>query len=132
MKLSDYQDYKEAMKLCFTNTKITKNSIKINEIRYLGAFGDVDEKWIQELELSRTSRSYKRTVKDSCLYATCLKVNDRSDNSFAMLSDKRYAHLYKFISDLQKNKEFIICKIIETSDALENMSKYKPNYKYHR
>ena len=81
-----------------SNTKITKNSIKINEIRYLGAFGD--EKWIQELKLSRTSRSYKRIVKDSCLYATCLKVNNQSDNSFAMFSDERYVHLYEFIVDL--------------------------------
>lgn len=60
-------------------------------------------------------------VKNSCLYSSCLKVNRRSDNSFAKLNDGRFIKMDKFIVDFNSGEEYTLCNVVNT--VHHNLSK---------
>ena len=73
-------------------------------------------------DLSLRYQSYKRTVKDDCLYSTCLKENKISNNSFAQLSNHRYVKIREFLIDENTENKFTVINYLRTQNMLNNAS----------
>ncbi|KAL7288343.1 hypothetical protein TKK_0017677 [Trichogramma kaykai] len=104
------------------NEKFTAKSLKVSPqsvCRYFGKPRETSDDWIERLSLNReTAYSYNRMVKNNCLYST--RKNFRSDNSFAQLNDGRFIKIVKFIVDPVNNKEYTLCKKLNTSNDSVN------------
>ena len=62
-------------------------------------------------------------LKDHCLYMSCLKINNCSDNSMAQLFDGRYIKIVKFIVDTEKKQELTLYHAVTVStDSLCDIS----------
>lgn len=72
------------------------------------------------MNLSCDSETFRRIVKNSCLYCSCQKSNRKSDNSFAILQDGRYVRIIEFIVDETQGCEWTIVKLIATNPAFGN------------
>ena len=74
-----------------TGTTMVAKTFQISENRYFDPISNVNQLWVEKLELSHTKvLSYKKLVKNRCLYMSLMKDNKRSDNTFAQLSDGIY------------------------------------------
>ena len=60
-----------------------KKSLKVSNFTYFGKGRELSEDLRNEHNLPRSTRTYRRMVKDGCTYMSCLKINDRSGNSKA-------------------------------------------------
>ena len=107
----------------FTHTGTSKiqKTLQLYAHRYFGPKSTVNDSWIQKLHLSaKKTVSYKKMVKNGCLYMSAVKCNKRSDNTFAKLSNGSYVNLIYFIVDSDNKKEYVIVKRIHTIDAFRN------------
>ena len=105
----------------FTGSKIVQKTLLLSQIRYFGPMSKVNAIWIEALRLTPDRAvSYKKIVKNCCLYSSCKKNNQRSDNSFAQLSSGQYAKLNYFIVDSYTEKEYTIAQKVLTIDAFDN------------
>lgn len=89
-----------------------KQCIKVGNRTYFGKGSSVEKNITSMLQMSDNSQYYDRMILESCLYASCLKVNPRSDNSTALLEDGKYIRIEKFIVDTQQQKDIVKCKIL--------------------
>ncbi|XP_051156773.1 uncharacterized protein LOC127278885 [Leptopilina boulardi] len=96
-----------------------KKTLQISGIRYFGPSSSVEEKWIIDLNISEKSVSYKKIVKNSCLFMSCLKNNKRSNNSFAILYNGTYVQLFNFVVDPVTKSEYVIVKKIVTVNFID-------------
>lgn len=101
-------------------TSRIKNTIKLNDSRYFGIWSNVKPMWLEQLHLSSQARSYQKVVKENCLYSSSLKINKRSDNTYAKLIDDTYVKIKEFIVDPRSNQEFLIYQKLRTRDAFRN------------
>lgn len=61
--------------------------------------------------------AYKGLVKNDFVYSSGLKVNKRTDSSFARLIDKRVIRIIKFLVEESSKLEFILCNIVSVSNT---------------
>ncbi|XP_033228800.1 uncharacterized protein LOC117180408 [Belonocnema kinseyi] len=95
-----------------TGTTMVQKTLKFSEHRYFGSTSNVSQFWVEKLQLSsEKALSYKKLVKERCLYMSSIKNNKPSDNTFAQLRDGRYAKLNYFIIDSDPKKEYTILVI---------------------
>lgn len=98
----------------------TQKTCKVDLVRYFGTPKLAKIKWIEKLQLSPESVSYKRMVKNKCLYSGIVRQNERSNNSYAQLSNGLHIKILEFIVDEQLEREYVICKYIFTERAYKN------------
>lgn len=77
--------------------------------------------WIEELQLSDESRTYRKIVKEWCLYTSSRNMI-RSDNSYALTTEGIFIHIVDFIIDTPTRREYTICHIVNTEDVFNNNS----------
>lgn len=102
-----------------TITKRAKKCYKIEDRTYFGVEKIVDTNLREYLNLSNKSFTYDRMVYNGCLFVTCLKNNECSDNSVAILCDESYVQIENFIVDKFLKKELIKCRRLDVCP--ENM-----------
>lgn len=120
-KLISPQVQPEVQSLCTQlGTSMTKHTTKLNNARYFGMSSKIKPSWIQKFNLSERARSYKKMVKNGCLYSSSIKNNLRSDNTFAKVLDGSYIRIIKFIVDPYLKKEFVIYQSLNTQLAFKN------------
>ncbi|KAJ8666646.1 hypothetical protein QAD02_008308 [Eretmocerus hayati] len=93
-----------------------KFTTKLFRIRYFGYPKEPSTDWVKKLNLSRNCSSYKKIVKDRCLYDTDHKDRARSNNAFAVTKSGEYVRLLDFIVDESVYKEYCICNSLVLSD----------------
>lgn len=109
----------ELIKKYCTNVIKTRiqNAFSLSKnITYLGKGELIEENDSRLYNLSSSSKFYSRCVKDGCIYATSQKINKRSNNSVAQLSDDTFVLIIKFIIDFDLEKQLIIYKQIKTRE----------------
>ena len=105
----------------FTGSAMVQKTLLLSQIRYFGPMSKVNAIWIEALRLTPDRAvSYKKIVKNCCLYSSCKKNNQRSDNSFAQLSSGQYVKLNYFIVDSYTEKEYTIAQKVLKIDAFDN------------
>ena len=52
------------------DSRLVKKTCKTECARYFGCHRFVKQRWAQELQVSQTSKTYKKMVKDRCLYTS--------------------------------------------------------------
>lgn len=104
--------------------KNTQKCCKVDLARYFGTPKLTKINWIQKLQLSCESVSFKRMVKDKCLYSSIVRKNERSNNSYAQLNNGLFVKILEFIVDEQLVKEFVVFKYIVTENAYRNQHPY--------
>ncbi|XP_051176780.1 uncharacterized protein LOC127291625 isoform X1 [Leptopilina boulardi] len=104
--------------ITYCTSYLVQKSLKLFEVRYFGPSSTVDDNWINLLQLiSQKASSYKKIIKNGCLYQSSLKNNHRSNNSFAQLLNGQYFKINKFIIDTGSKKEYTIGQKIIVEDA---------------
>ncbi|XP_051157956.1 uncharacterized protein LOC127279572 [Leptopilina boulardi] len=114
-KVKDYYNH--------IGTVHVKKSLQMNDIRYFGSACSVKEQWINSLCISENAVSYKKIVKNSCLYMSAEKSNERSDNTFAILHSGIYVKLINFIVDHITSNEYVVVKKIITVNFIDENCK---------
>ena len=61
---------------------------------------------------------FSKAVKNGCLFATSEKINERSCNYYAQISDGRFIKIVHFLVNIDNKEEPTICQVIAT----------RPNY----
>lgn len=102
-------------------TTTAKQTFRPNRIRYFGSVSRVNELWSQRLKLQEHSVTYKKMVKNSCLYMSASQSNKRSNNSFAVLKNNSYVKIYHFIVDSASKKEYTIVSEVYTRNAYDDV-----------
>lgn len=85
------------------DTKHAKNTLKVNSTRYFGKSKPIKQMWINQLQLSDRSRTFKKIVKDGCLYTYHKSKRIRSNNSYAITTEREFIRL-EFTVDQETNK----------------------------
>lgn len=102
----------------------TIKTAKISQPRYFGIERSTAAHLIDEFNLSANAVSYKRLVKDSCVYTSCDSRCERSNNSIVLLNDGRYAEIQDFVLDEATGRELTTVKVIETDGAFGNLCNF--------
>ena len=97
-----------------------QNCSKISNITYFGKGDSIDDILVNNFQLSTDAIVYHKIIKDGCLYESNIKRKRRSNNSFILLNDGRFARIDKFVVDEDTSEEFTICNIIHTRNYLTN------------
>ena len=103
----------------FTGQNI-KKSVKINSVRYFGASKKAEERWVEELHLTVETVSYKRMIKDKCIFTGLKNKKERSDNSFAKLKDGSIMNIQQFLVDKFSQAEYTIYRPLTTVNAFQD------------
>lgn len=112
-------------KYCFDLVnRNTKKTCKLQSARYFGAPKVAKENWIQKLKLTNAAVCYNRMVKDKCLYSSTVKQNERSNNSYAQLSNGSFVKIINFIVDEKVEKEYVLFHHLITENAFRNQHPY--------
>lgn len=109
-------------------TKKTEHTEKNTSARYFGTgfFNFIIYNSLrEEYGLSRNCRSYRKMVKERCLFQSCFKPLMRSDNAYALTSDGQFVILDEFSVDEVSLKELSIYRKIITADAHPNVQHLK-------
>ncbi|XP_051155210.1 uncharacterized protein LOC127277859 [Leptopilina boulardi] len=102
------------------STSMVQKTVKHSTARYFGKSSYISSALVDSLNLSDMSGSFKKMIKDGCLYMSSLIQNKRSDNSFAKLKDGTYVQIIYFIADHQNDKEYTVCRKLITQNAFPN------------
>ena len=95
-------------------------TIKLSEARYFGKANFVDDHWINLHNLSDKAGVYKRMTLKDCVYSSCEKECEKSNNSFAELDNQTIVQIHGFIVDEITRKELMIYKVVNIESAFEN------------
>lgn len=101
----------------YLDKRHAKNTLKLSDARYFGKHYATEVKWIEELSLSQSARTYKKMVKQRCLYTSCENNRLRSDNSYAITVEGTYVKISKFIVDPIESKEYTLCYQLEVQQS---------------
>ena len=101
-------------------TTTAKNTLQTNHVRYFGSASRVNASWVEKLNLPEESSSFKKIVKNGCLYMSSVKNNKRSDNSYAQLQNGLYVKINHFIVHLETVTEYTIVQKVLTTNAYSN------------
>ena len=102
------------------STKRIKKSSKLSLVTYLGNSTLLEEHVLGNFGVSPSTIAYERAVKDGYLLMSSKRKNQRSDNSFALLSNGQFIRILYFLEDRVNNKEITLCNIINTSTSVCN------------
>lgn len=91
-----------------------KKVFKSSSITYFGKGKVIDNFLIEKFEVSVTTKSFSKLVKEGCLYTSSAKNNARSCNYFAQLKDGKFVKIINFLVDVERNNELTVCKMIKT------------------
>lgn len=106
------------MKYCHdVLTAKVKNISRSNGTVYFGQ-GLKDNAIVNSFNLNPSSKVFHKIVKNKCLYESSTIQKKRSNNSFVLLSDGRFAQIHAFI--LNGNDEQTICSIVRVKYFYEN------------
>ena len=106
-------------------TKMVQKTVQLSAPRYFGSPSVVNEFWMNSLSLTPESTvSYTKMVKNGCLFMSSGKINKRSDNTYAMLSDNSYVKLNYFIVDVSSKVECTIVQKLRVVNALGDQYKF--------
>ena len=98
--------------ISYLDTKSFQKSVKFGHSRYFGPNYPTKQKWIDQLRLSGSTRTFKKMIKDNCVYMSHKRKRLRSDNAHALIADGRYMRLQDFIIDEVTLNEYALCKEI--------------------
>ena len=73
----------------YLNDNEAKATLKIDKIRYFGKTYSTNRRWVEELNLSNNCRTYRKIVKNGCVYLFSRKARLRSNNSYAITTMDR-------------------------------------------
>ncbi|XP_051172372.1 uncharacterized protein LOC127288776 [Leptopilina boulardi] len=117
-KRVDFSFFLRQFCILLANNKVEK-TVNISSQRYFGASSSVSRVWIQNLNLSfEHSCSYIRMVKNNCLFMSDAKINKRSNNTYALITNKSYVKIKSFIVDRFNKLEYTIVQKLFTTNAL--------------
>ena len=111
--------------ISYLDNKKARSTLKLSHARYFGPYRQTKPRWIDQLQLSNQNRTYKKMVKDRCLYTSCKRKNLRSDNSFAVTKEGSFIRLIEFIVDEGSRKEYVVCNEIHAENIFENFTNIK-------
>ena len=111
--------------ISYLDSKKNETTLKLSHARYFGPYRLTRFRWIEQLQLSNQSRTYKKMVKDQCLYTSSKRINLRSDNSFAVTKRKSFIRIIGFIVDETSRKEFTLFNEIYTENIFEDFTAIK-------
>ena len=111
--------------ITYLDKKKAVTTLKLLHARYFGPYKRTKPHWIQQLGLSSQSRSYKKMVKNECLYTSCKKRNLRSNNSFAITKTGVFIHLIEFIIDELSRRENTLCNKVNVENIFEELTVVK-------
>ncbi|KAL7290560.1 hypothetical protein TKK_0015327 [Trichogramma kaykai] len=101
----------------YLDARYTQKSFSINENRYFGKQKRLEDFYVDEFQLNEPHYvSYRRLLKNNCMFHSDERTLGRTDNSYAFTRDKEYISINKFIINNETLEEFIICKKIEILD----------------
>ena len=111
-KMADFADY--------LDKKDTMSTHKIKKSRYFGVNHRTKRKWVIQLQLSASCRTYFKMIRSNCLYKPCTKYSLRSDNSFVKSIDNNFYKIVQFIVDTEQRRQYTLCNPINHSNVFEN------------
>ncbi|XP_067203731.1 uncharacterized protein [Linepithema humile] len=108
--------------ISYLDKKNAKQTCKLSHARYFGPHYKTSLMWKEELELSDESRTYRKMVKERCLYTSSRRNMIRSDNSYAVTTEGDFIRIIEFIIDIPTRKEYTICHLVIKEDIFNNNS----------
>ena len=78
------------------------------------------------MQLFPESKTFKKMVKDRCLYTSMRNRRVKTDNSFAVTEINVFIQIIDFIVDERSKKEFTICKMVEVEPIVSTRGNYMP------
>ncbi|OXU17411.1 hypothetical protein TSAR_006242 [Trichomalopsis sarcophagae] len=111
-----------AREYCFyLENRVTRKTLKMGINRYFGRSSVPDARFMQNIAEDDRYRykSYKKIIKNQCVYKSCKKVLHRSNNSFVQTRNQQYVQLIEFVIDIENNTELTLCNIIEVENGFD-------------
>lgn len=91
---------------------------KLKSVTYFGSGDSVDKDLIERFELSEeSSLKFEKIVKNSCLYESLSRKKQRSNNSFAQLTNGEFVQIVEFVLDSETEQELTVCKKLKTKNV---------------
>lgn len=92
----------------------TKKALKLSSVTYFGTKRTVNHSFIERFQIPKTTLIFSKIVKNGCLFETSLKINQRSCNFYAQISNGNFVELVNFLVDINTKQEITVCKTINT------------------
>lgn len=106
--------------LTYVGTNKVNKLVTISECMYFGPPSNVSTFWKQKLPISDNSHFFYKMVKDGCLFMSSSRINERLDNTYAMLSDNSYVRINCFIVDRSYNMEYTVVQNITVVNVFDD------------
>ena len=105
----------------YTCSSMVKKTLQVSKTRYFSPTSTINRSWIENLNLSsESSVSYRKMVKNGCLFLSSTKSNKRSDNAYVTLDNNTYVKVNDFIVDRSMGKEYTVVQKLVTTNAFGN------------
>lgn len=91
----------------------TRKTLKLSNVTYFGKGKSIPMNLIH-FNVPTTTLIFSKMVLNGCLYATSEKVNKRSCNYYAQLSDGSFIKILYFLVDTNSKMEKTVCQILKT------------------
>ena len=109
-------NYPESRMLDYVNyldKKETISTIEINSSRYFGVNRKTKKRWVDQLQLSASSKVYLKLIKKHSVYKPCRKIASRQDNSYIKTSDGNFYRILEFIVDIEQRRAHCATQLIK-------------------
>lgn len=93
---------------------LVRKTFKISSATYFGSGNMISIDQAILFNMPKTTLIFSKMVLDGCLYATSEKINRRSCNYYAQLSDERFIKILYFLVDTRSKTEWAVCEIVKT------------------
>lgn len=107
--------------ITYLDKKETKATLKLGNVRYFGFLRKVADNWKIRLQLTNESKSYKKIVKNRCLYTTDKNCSQRSNNCYVMMKNNMYVKTSEFIVNIINATEYIICEKLTVEQIFQGL-----------
>ena len=113
------KDFSTVLDYCFyLNNRCVKQTVKLTEIRYFGKQLEPNSIIIQRLNLLLDqTKSFEKIVKSNCVFKSCQKRCNRSNDSYAQLKNGQFIKIRQFLFDMNNTKDYTVYHKID----VENM-----------
>ena len=95
----------------------SKNVFKFNLNTYFGQETLVDQHYIENFNVTKSTKMFSKMVYKKCIFTSSIKVNERSCSYYAQLNDKRFIKIIDFLIDIDKNIEITACQVMQTRSS---------------
>ncbi|XP_031777409.1 uncharacterized protein LOC116415911 [Nasonia vitripennis] len=93
---------------------LARKTLKISCITYFGCGNIVPPNIALLFNVAKTTLIFSKMVLNGCLYATSEKINKRSCNYYAQLTDETFIKILYFLVDTESKVESTVCEVIKT------------------